>query len=77
MFVDVNMSVVICEVSLFPFQEYDYIVVGSGSAGSVIASRLSENPFISVLLVEAGSDGSYLTEIPALVSLSYGSSIDW
>ena len=58
--------------------EFDYIIVGAGTAGSVIAARLSENPLRRVLLVEAGSrDALPEMAIPSAWPTMIGSSADW
>ena len=57
---------------------YDYIVVGAGSAGCVLANRLSENPNVTVLLVEAGEpDSKPEIHIPLAYGLLQNSEVDW
>ncbi|XP_033215479.1 glucose dehydrogenase [FAD, quinone]-like [Belonocnema kinseyi] len=56
---------------------YDFIIVGAGSAGSVVANRLTENNKWNVLLLEAGREEPEATDVPGLVVALEGTDIDW
>jgi len=60
-------------------REYDYIIVGAGSAGCVLANRLTEDPKVSVLLLEAGGrDWHPLIHMPAgIARLASNRQINW
>lgn len=57
---------------------FDYVIVGAGSAGCVLANRLSENPETTVALIEAGgSDRSLSVRIPAAFPKMFHTAKDW
>ncbi|KAK9497725.1 hypothetical protein O3M35_004393 [Rhynocoris fuscipes] len=57
--------------------EYDFIVIGGGSAGAVLANRLSEVKGWTVLLLEAGSDENEISDIPSLAGYLQLTNMDW
>lgn len=58
-------------------REYDYIIVGAGSAGAVLANRLSEDPNNRVLLLEAGGSENMISDIPIAYQSLQQTPMDW
>ncbi|XP_017462119.1 PREDICTED: glucose dehydrogenase [FAD, quinone]-like, partial [Rhagoletis zephyria] len=56
---------------------YDYIIVGAGAAGCVLANRLSENSHHKVLLLEAGGSENVVTDNPQSIFMLQQTPIDW
>ncbi|XP_021925709.1 glucose dehydrogenase [FAD, quinone]-like [Zootermopsis nevadensis] len=56
---------------------YDFIIIGGGSAGAVVASRLSEISNWTVLLLEAGGDETILSDVPLFMPALQLSPLDW
>lgn len=64
----------------FTSKEYDYIIIGGGTAGLVVAARLTEDPSLTVGILEAGGNGldDVLIDGPGLFTQLYGKSqYDW
>ncbi|KAK5638299.1 hypothetical protein RI129_012594 [Pyrocoelia pectoralis] len=56
---------------------YDFIIVGAGTAGCVIANRLTENPNWSILLLEAGMSENYMMDMPILANYLQFTEANW
>lgn len=71
------MFLFVSRADLLPFDEYDFVIVGSGSAGSVLANRLSADPRSLVLLIEAGAEETIAHQIPLFAANLQSTASNW
>jgi choline dehydrogenase-like flavoprotein len=77
---DVNKLPALCSLEEFLKYDYDFIVVGGGTAGLVVAARLTENPNVHVGVLEAGPAnlGDPMIMMPAMyVKIIGDPKYDW
>jgi hypothetical protein len=70
----------VCSLETFLQQQFTYIICGGGTAGLAIATRLTEDPNVTVGVLEAGADrrGDIMVDIPALFLRMFGKEeYDW
>ena len=70
----------IAEIDTFVSRSYDFVLVGGGTAGLVLATRLSENPSLQVAVLEAGKArlDDFRIKVPALAPSMLGNpEYDW
>ncbi|KAG7450010.1 pyranose dehydrogenase [Guyanagaster necrorhizus] len=67
------------KVTDLPTLDFDYIIVGGGTAGNVLANRLTEEPDTSVLVLEAGQSTAdiLVTQVPFFCTLTLNTPLDW
>lgn len=56
---------------------YDYVIIGAGTTGSVLANRLSANTNLSILVIEAGTTFGFMSKIPILTTFQQKTAHDW
>ncbi|KAF5309869.1 hypothetical protein D9619_010367 [Psilocybe cf. subviscida] len=75
-----SLAVTLTQPTQLQTTSYDYVIVGAGTAGLALASRLSENPKVSVLVLEAGisDEGNIPIQAPFLgPTLTPNTQLDW